>query len=110
MESGGVQWTVPVVESASTPEAALQWYGMGYPRGFSTTAVSAFEIPRTGGCMSEPRFTITGVYAPSTLSSLSFEQPVRIARTKIPAQSPRWPFMEGKCSFLGDTAERSGKP
>src|SRR5439155_12235496 len=67
-------------------------------------AVSAFKIPRTAGSWSVLRFAITGVKAPSTLRVLSLEQPVRIRRTRIPARSPRLRFMEGKCSFLGDTA------
>src|SRR5437868_8265642 len=77
---------------------------IGYARTFVICAVSAFTSPRTGGSRSELTFSITGPYAPSTLRVFFFEQPVRIASTKIPAQSPRWRFMEGKYSFLGDTA------
>src|SRR5882672_1927893 len=72
-------------------------------------AVSVFTSPRTGGSGADLKFSITGEKAPSTLSFLSvFEQPVRIKNTKIPAWSPRWRFMEGKCSFLGDTAVTAG--
>src|SRR5258705_13565739 len=74
-------------------------------------AVSVFTSPRTGGSGADLRFSITGEKAPSTLSVLSFfEQPVRIKKTKIPVQSPRWRFMEGKCSFLGDTAVTAANP
>src|SRR5678816_1575240 len=110
MESGGVQCTVAALESVIAPAVVLQWYTIGYPRGFEISAVSALTSPRTGGWRSEARFSITGEYAPSTLRVLSFEQPVRIAKTKIPTQSPRWRFMEGKCSFLGDTAVPAGNP
>src|SRR5262245_20302427 len=52
---------------------------------------------------------MTGAYEPTTLVTLlELEQPWRLSRRESPAASTRTHFMEGRSSFLGDTAVVDG--